>query len=140
LKLNLTRLALGLIAVVLIDQLLYPNIVATVVSQISDIDSFFVWMVATELAFLFFATAVGGYIARTNFVVPAMIYAGADFAYGVYRGIRLGGQPAELGELDFSFAPFVVLAFITVLAVAATGSIAGMKLFVRTNRQGLSAR
>jgi len=124
----------------LIDQLLYPNAVATIVSDTSDADSFFALLMATDLAFLLFATAVGGYIARTNFVVPAMMYAGADFTYGVYRGIRLGGQPVELVELDLSFAPFALLGFIAVLAVAATGSIAGMKLHVRVNRQGLSAR
>ncbi len=132
-KLNLTRLTLGLIAVVLIDQLLYPNIVATIVSQISGIDSFFVWMVATELAFLFFATAVGGYIARTNFVVPAMLYAAADFAYGVYRGFTLATDSPQVSELDFSFLPLALLSLIFTLAVAAAGSVAGMKLFAVIN-------
>ncbi len=131
-KLNLTRLTLGLIAVVLIDQLLYPNIVATIVSQISGIDSFFVWMVATELAFLFFATAVGGYIAWANFVVPAMLYAAADFAYGVYRGL-LATDSLQANELDFSILPLALLSLIFTLAVAAAGSVAGMKLFAVIN-------
>jgi hypothetical protein len=97
-------------------------------------------MVATEFAFLFLATALGGFIARTNFIFPAMIYGGADFAYSVYRGVRLGGKSAEQSELDFSFAPLAVWAFIAVLAVAAIGSVAGMKLYLRMNRAALATR
>ena len=64
-----------------------------------------------------------------------MVYEGANFAYGIYQGITLDGESAELGELDLSITPFVVLAFVAILAIAAAGSVAGMKLFASTNSQ-----
>ena len=137
---NMKRILIGLLAVILIDQFLFPSIFNTVVDKIGDIDSFFVLMVAIEFAFLFFATTVGGYIARAKFAVPAMAYAIADFAYGVYRGLRLAGQTADSGELDWSVAPFALLALIAILAIAAAGSVVGMKLFTATNAQRLSTR
>ena len=129
-KSNLIRLAFGLIVLVSVDLLLYAAIGATLLSRITDSNSFFVWMVTTDFTVLFLATAAGGYIARTNLIVPAMIYAGAEFLFGVYRGLRLANNsgPIMFSELDYLTIPLLLLAMVTVLAIAAAGSATGMKL------------
>jgi hypothetical protein len=132
LRANFKRILIGLVAVFLVGEMsiyFYPSFDTDSEPPFFGIDSYVVRVTAIGCAFTFIATAVGGFIARAKFVVPAMIYMTADFAFGVFRGFALTRDLTEGGGIDISFLPWILLSLTIFLVAAAGGSIAGMKLF-----------
>ena len=140
---NLTRILIGLLAVLIISQmggLFYPSFETSSDTTSSDIDWHHAQVIVIGFVSLFVATSVGGFIARARFVVPAMAYATSEFAYGVYRGIQVNPILSQIGEPDFSYLLGLSFTLVVTLVIAAAGSVAGIKFFAMVNSRRVENR
>ena len=138
-KENLPRILIGLLALFLIGQMVgqvatyvYPSFEPSDDDLLSDIDSYVFRASAIAYTFAFFATVIGGFIARAKFVVPAAIYASVSWTYGVYLG-----NPTQISYL---FSPALIAALMIGIAVAVVGSLAGMRLYSNLRARRIEAQ
>ena len=142
---------IGLLAVFLVGRLgvfFYPCFEPNGDDPANGVGSYFMRMTFFTYTVEFFASAVGGYIAREKFVVPAVLFQAALFTYGVLFGLSMAADSSHdqvsnsniFSELSMS-ALLPMLAILLIgSAVAAAGSIAGMKLFATMHSSRFDSR
>jgi hypothetical protein len=129
-KKSTIRILIGLLAVVLIDQIggrvIYSGLAPDGGDSVRNLQENAVRMWAISGLLVFFATAVGGFIAREKFLIPAIAYVGVYLAYGWF--VTLSSLAAS-GQLHLEMVPYLLLPGLIDVPVGAAGAFAGMKLF-----------
>ena len=140
-KENWKRILAGLLAVFLIGQLasyFLPVYESSESDSLADIESSIFRFVASAYIWSFIAIAVGGFIARKRFLIPAMVYAIAEWVYGAVKGYMVVynswqeynqfGTLAGHGEILSSVMWTVLPHLLIFMALAAVGSVVGMRI------------
>lgn len=135
---NITRILIGLLTVFLIGRLaawlIYPSLGTNGGYSAANSQEYAVRMVAIGSLIEFFSIAVGGFIAREKFLIPAIAYVGVYLAYGWY--VTLSSLAAS-GQLHLEMVPYLLLPGLINVPVGVAGALAGMKLFamIGTHRE-----
>lgn len=126
-KKSTKRILFGLLAVILIDQIvgrvIFSSLLPDSGDSVWDSQEYAVrmWVIAGLIAF--FATAVGGFIAREKFLIPAIAYITIRSAFYFYPNL------SEFSQLNFEQIVVTVWPALIDVAIGAAGAFAGMKLF-----------
>ena len=139
---NWKRILAGLLVVFVIGQLaiyLLPVYESSESDSVADIESHIFRFVAIAYVWSFIAIAIGGFVARKKFLVPAVAYAAAEWAYGTVRGYMIAYNSwqeydefetwIDHGEILLSVALNALPQLLIVLALAALASTVGMRIF-----------
>jgi hypothetical protein len=139
---NWKRILIGLLAVFLIGQLtsyFLPAYESSESDSLADVESHIFLFVAIAYILSFIGMVIGGFVAQKKFLVPAMIYATVESAYGAVRGYMGAynswqeydqlGNSIEHGEILPTVVWSVLPQFLIFLALAAAGAAIGMRIF-----------
>ena len=129
-KKNTIRVLIGLVALILIDQIggwvIYSGLAQDDGDSVRNPQEYALRMWAISGLLVFFATAVGGFIAREKFLIPVIAYLAARSAYSLFvYFMAVSGS----SQLHFGLVVVTVLPALIDVAVGAAGAFAGMKLF-----------
>ncbi len=141
-RIDWKRILAGLLAVFIIGQLaifVLPVFEPSESDSLADIESYKFRFLAVAYVWQFIAITVGGFVARENFVIPAVVYAAAEWVFGAVKGYMLAHKSwQEYDELETSidqgdFVSTLIWDLLPhlflVLAIAAVASTVGMKIF-----------
>ncbi len=140
-KENWKRIVLGLLLVYLIGRIgshvlsmFEPSEPITAQEYLS------IWPITYVMAlgWQFVAYTVGGYVAQTKFLIPAIVYGAYGWIEGVVGFARQSATidgAGSLSELVFSAVWGLLPALPATLLVAALGSTAGMAFYRRTRHR-----
>jgi len=149
---NWKRILLGLLAVLLIGRVFnyfLPVYEPNASDSVEDIQSYIFRFVAIAYFWSCIAFAVGGFVARKKFLLPAMALATAEWIHGAVSGYMGAYNFAqEYDQIEVSFehgdmlSSFVWSAgphlFIFV-ALAAVAAVAGMRIFQAMKSRRITA-